>query len=378
MFLNAINTIFNVPFKSPAKTRVYSLTTLPTLTGNVSSVCLNGDCTRAYATINPGTLYYWSIDTSNVWTAATAATGTITGRAWADITCSLDGVNVIAIINSATDTSNTVFYSTDSGVTFNTSYNATAGSNAFALRMTSVAMSQTGAYAYMACYESSTSTSANRFFTSTDYGQTWTSKLSATIPGSTVKCDSTGQYVNLYAYIGTSGGSAPGISRDYGGTFVKPGGANAGQYGSKVYINSFGNTSWYIISFAGGAWTPITKIYYNGTTQTSINCNNTPSSVSAGTNNYRYIDCTNDGKIILVIEGFNNGTTIGYVWLCTNGIASAIPGQASGVFASEFTNFSTANSIPFATWRDVFCSFNDSFIFSNSTGGVYMYSWKEV
>jgi hypothetical protein len=364
MFGMAINNVSNVWTKAPQKQKVYSLTTLPQLqtisfpppsyaftatTESITAVCMNDDQTIVYAVSGNGIFKY----SSGSWVQRLALT-----KVWTDIACNSTGQYVVAVIKNTDTTDAKVYYSTDYGVNFTAVLASTTYTS-----ITSVAMNNDGGYTYIATHMSNTVSSANNFYISTNYGQSWTTYTGTNIGPATVKINPTGQYVVLYANNPLSANISVAISSDYGLSFVRPGGANAGQYGTNVGINSLGKPAWYYVAYTGGSWTTMSRQYYDGTTVQFTNAANTPTTTAG----LKYYACSNDTRMIVGIEAFANGK----IWVCTNGIQSVTSNGQSG--ASDFTAIGTT-----ATWTHIKANNTDSFVISNTNGYVYIYSWTLV
>ena len=148
---------------------------------------------------------YKSIDSGVSWNQTTAPQ-----RRWSSIATSTDGVKVVAVIFSQTQTGN-IYYSLNSGVTWNT---ATAALQ----NWKSVASSSNGQF-LVACCDVGISPPSGGIYTSTDYGATW-ALTSAPTSSSWTCVASSANGVKLVASMGSFGPNAIYTSTNSGASWT--------------------------------------------------------------------------------------------------------------------------------------------------------------
>jgi hypothetical protein len=379
MFGMSISSVSSIVTKQPRiyiGQRVYSLysniAVLPDASGNITSVCVTDDCLKAYLSVNNGNVYVCDI-TNNNWTKSTGNT-TFYRRTWRDIVCSSTGQYVCCVLSSATlnDPSGIIFYSTDYGNTFTNSQFTSSVANAFAPNGGGIginlAMNSDGSSLYYAHNSSST---AGYLYKSTDYGNTW-SLLVTAATAITVKTNNTGQYV-IYG-----GNMITQISLDYGATWRNTG-SNASatpKYFSNIDINLTGILQFYAMTYSSGSWNAFHRSTYNVSNNVISNSNINPFIISAPPGGgCRYVASVNKQQILLVAD-VPPSTLNGNIYITTNGAASLAQGSNGNAAIVDFSNFSSSQGIGQSSWTGLKANYNDSIIFSNKVGKIFLYTWS--
>jgi len=361
--------------RSSVLSKVYSLNkniaVLPDASGNITSVCVTDDCLKAYLSITNGNVYSCNI-TNNIWSKLTGIT-TFYNRAWRDIVCSSSGQYVCCVLASSTanDPNGIIFYSTDYGNTFTNSQFTSSVTNAFLPsgggNGINLAMNSDGSVIYYAHNPSSTT---GYLYKSTDYGNTWSLIVTAAT-SITVKTNNTGQYVIYGGNIVTQ------ISLDYGSTWkATANGATAvPKYISNVDINLTGLLQFYTMTFTAGNWNAINRVTFNVSNNATTNSNLGPfynfAPPGGGT---RYIASVNKQQNLIVVD-VPPSTLNGNIYITTNG-ASSIAQGLNGNVVADFSNFTLSEGIGQSSWTGLKANYNDSIIFSNKVGKVYLYTWS--
>jgi hypothetical protein len=351
---------------------VYSLNkniaVLPDASGNITSVCMTNDCLTVYLSVTNGNVYSCDIS-NNIWSKSTGA-AIFYNRAWRDIVCSSTGQYVCCLLASSTsnDPNGIIFYSTDYGNTFTKSQFTSSITNAFAPGGNGInlAMNNDGSILYYAHNPSGT---AGYLYKSTDYGNTWSLIVTAGT-SITVKTNNTGQYV-IYG-----GNMVTQISLDYGATWRNTGGTATAvpKYMSNIDTNLTSLLQFYAITFTSGSWNAIQRTTFNVSNNATSNSNLNPFyNFSPPGSGNRYIASVNKQQILMVVD--NPPSTLnGNIYITTNGASSLAQGSNGNVVVN-FSNFTLSQGIEQSAWTGLKSNYNDSIVFSNKVGKVYIYSW---
>jgi len=376
MFGMSISSVSSIVAKKrgPALTKVYSLNIniaiLPDASGNITSVCMTDDCLKAYLSVTNGNVYACDI-TNNIWSKLTGTT-TFYNRAWRDIVCSSTGQYVCCVLASSTanDPNGIIFYSTDYGNTFTNSQFTSSITNAFAPNGGGIginlAMNSDGSILY---YAHNSSATAGYLYKSTDYGNTWSLIVTAAT-SITVKTNNTGQYVIYGGNILTQ------ISLNYGNTWIATTGAVTAvpKYFSNIDTNLTGLLQFYGMTFTSGSWNAIQRTTFNVSNNATTNSNINPFyNFAPPGGGCRYVASVNKQQILLVAD-VPPSTLNGNIYITTNGASSLAQGS-NGNAVVDFSNFTLLQGIGQSSWTGLKANYNDSIIFSNKVGKVYLYSW---
>ena len=379
MSISSVSSIVTKP-KGVTKTKVYSLNKniapLSDAIGNLTVVCMPDDCLRVYMGINNGNVWVCDVG-NNTWTQSTSSTNpTFYRRAWKDIVCTSNGEHVFCVATSSivNDPSGILFYSNNYGVNFsklpfidgsnnNNSWAVTSGG----IYGTNLAINSDGSALY---YSQNSTANVGYIHKSTDYGNTWTRIYSYPAIGGYMKCDVTGRY------IWAGGNFTSQISVDYGNT-----GAwktttqtfnQAPKYFTNIETNRFGNLQVATIAYGNNAWNGI------GLSQFKVNGNIASTAVGLAPFANVLGTTTVGSRMPVAVNTFKNIMAFDVMTTNENGniyLGTNLDTFVSGNAMPFFTNYSQAEGLGMSVWCGLKANYNDSIVFSNKRGNVYIYSW---